>query len=209
MLAFDTGPGNMVIDRLAWLASRRRLRYDRDGKLAGRGRVNETLLAAVSPSGQGKSGRLSSEWPLHFAVYRRDPGVGAIVHAHPPCATALACSLETFDTGFLSEAVMSLGEVPVVPYEMPSSETLADAVAAALRNRRAALLANHGAVTVGPDIRTAFYRMESLEHSARIFLNARILGGARRLDDEEIAALLRLAEGYALADNPGYPPRPD
>lgn len=163
--------------------------------------LREELLAALDEAGTPAGGNApSSEWPLHLALYRSRPDVRAVVHAHPPFATTLACLGRSLDRPLLSEAVMSLGPVALVPFALPSTLELALKAAEALgASGKALLLANHGAVTVGEDLRTAFYRMEALEHTARITYYAALSGGGQVLPDEAVQALERLGRGYRLA----------
>lgn len=167
-----------------------------------KGELQPDLIVPLDPSGQPSAGRPSSEWPMHHAIYRARPDVGAVVHAHPPFATALACSGHSIEEPFLSEVVISLGAVPLVPFELPSTGRLAESVSRALEAHQAALLANHGAVSVGPDLRTAYYRMETLEHTARIFYYSRVLGGSQSLPRPAVEALKTMGAGYGLAPLP-------
>jgi L-fuculose-phosphate aldolase len=160
------------------------------------------VIVSLDGAGMPLSGRVSSEWPMHLAIYSRIPEAGAVVHAHPPFATALACAGIAIDRPMLSEVVISLGTVPLVPFELPSTHDLAIRVAEGLAGHVAVLLANHGAVTIGPDVRTAYYRMETLEQTARIFLYAQLLGGARPLPQQAVEALRGLGAGYGLAPLP-------
>jgi len=167
-----------------------------------KGELEEGLMARLDGEGRPTSGRPSSEWPMHLAIYRARPDVGAVVHAHPPFATALACAGRGLDGAILSEVIISLGTVPLAPFALPSTEGLADRVATSLGDHAAVLLANHGAVTVGPDVRSAYYRMETLEQASRIQLYADLLGGGRPLPEQAVQALRGLGEGYALAPLP-------
>lgn len=148
----------------------------------------------VIVDGEGKvvqgSRRVFSEMALHLAVYRTRPDVRWVVHAHPPHATAWAVAGESFwDAPFLAEAVVSLGDsVPFVNYAMPGAST--SGVEAAFERADAALLGNHGVLTVGADAETALLRMELVEHLARIAALARALGGARPLPAEDVSKLL-------------------
>lgn len=167
-----------------------------------KGELSEALIARLDGEGRPVSGQPSSEWPMHLAIYRARPDVGAVVHAHPPFATALACAGRGIDRPVLSEVVISLGTVPLAPFELPSTQDLAEGVASALGEHAAVLLANHGAVSVGPDVRTAYYRMETLEQAARITLYADLLGGGQPLPEPAVTALKTLGEGYRLAPLP-------
>jgi L-fuculose-phosphate aldolase len=139
---------------------------------------------------------------MHLAIYCARSDVGAVVHAHPPFATALACAGIPLDRPVLSEVVMSLGTVPLLPFSLPSTGELARETAAGLDRGQAVLLANHGAVTVGPDLRTAFYRMETLEQASRILLYTHLLGGGRALPPPAVEALQTLGRSYRLAPFP-------
>lgn len=129
---------------------------------------------------------------MHAAIYRRRPDVNAVVHAHPPVATAFAVAHMPLDQPILAEAVLVLGPVPLVRYAPPSTAELAEAVAEGLGAAAAALLANHGAVTVGETLARAHARMETLEHVARVTLLARLLGRISPLSADDVQCLLRL-----------------
>lgn len=164
--------------------------------------LREDLVVHLDAGGKARSGSPSSEWPMHLAIYRARADVAAVVHAHPPFATALACAGRAIDRPFLSEAAIALGAVPLVPFALPSTSELAERVARALAGGEAALLANHGAVTVGPDLRTAYYRMETLEQTARTFLYAEVLGGGRPLPQADLETLRAMGSGYRMAALP-------
>jgi L-fuculose-phosphate aldolase len=162
-----------------------------------KGFLTPELVVETSADGRGAAGgpRVSSEIAMHVAIYRRRPDVGAIVHAHPPAATAFAVAHIPLDQPLLAECVLLLGPVPLVPYAPPSTRDLADAVAAACSGANAVLLANHGAVAVGETLSLAHQRMETLEHVARVTLLTRLLGVARPLSPEDVEALLRMSGG--------------
>jgi L-fuculose-phosphate aldolase len=151
-------------------------------------------LVEVSLSGSHRRGsrRATTELDLHLRAYRRHGDCGAVVHAHPPVATAFAVAGEPMPADVLPELILYLGDVPVAPYATTGTPALGDVVEPLLARHVAVLLANHGAVTWGPDLATARIRMESLEHSARILLAARLLGRTTRLSPDQIDALDRL-----------------
>jgi L-fuculose-phosphate aldolase len=159
-----------------------------------KGELTSSAIVRCELDGRALEGDLkpSSELPLHLGVYAARPDVGAIVHAHPPYATAFAVAGIPLDQPILAEAVLLLGPVPVVPYEAPSTEALAHAVAEAALRADALLLANHGAVTLGDTLARALERMETLEHLARVSLLATLIGGARALANDKVASLLAL-----------------
>ena len=138
---------------------------------------------------------VSSEDKMHAAIYQRRPEVQAVIHAHPPTATAFAVAHVPLDARILAESVVVLGDVPLIPYSIPGTLELARAVADGLGDRHAALLANHGAVTVGRTLAQAHQRMETLEHVAQVALMARLLGGARELSAAEVERLMRATSG--------------
>lgn len=151
-------------------------------------------LVTVDLSGRRVDGcrQASTELDLHLRVYRRRSDCGAVVHAHPPTATAFAVAGEAIPDDVLPEITLLMGDVPVVPYGTTGTPALGDAVEPFIAGREAVLLANHGALTWGADLAQARIRMETLEHGARILLAARGLGRVTRLTAEQIDALQRL-----------------
>lgn len=156
--------------------------------------LEPTDLVEVDLDGRRLDGcrEATTELDLHLRVYRRRPDCGAVVHAHPPTATAFAVAGEAIPGDVLPEITLLMGEVPVAPYGTTGTPALGDAVEPFLAGREAVLLANHGALTWGMDLAQARIRMESLEHGARILLAARGLGRVNRLTPEQIVALQRL-----------------
>jgi L-fuculose-phosphate aldolase len=131
----------------------------------------------------------SSEIGMHLRIYRERPDVRAIVHAHPPIATAFGVVGRDFMDAVLPEVIFHLGRVPLVPFALPGTPALGDAMAPYLADHDAFLLASHGATTVGPTLGLAHQRMESLEHAARILHAASQIGSVTPLRAEDIAAL--------------------
>jgi L-fuculose-phosphate aldolase len=134
--------------------------------------------------------RASSELAVHLRIYALRDDVTAVVHAHPPVATGFAVAGEGFASCILPEVILQVGRVPLVPYEMPGTETLARRFDPYLAAHNAFLMANHGAVTCGPSLAIAHQRMESLEHTARILLTSRLLGRVNELSADQVAALV-------------------
>lgn len=130
--------------------------------------------------------RPSSEMKMHLRVYQERPDVGAVVHAHPPYATTFAAAGIELEQPILSEAVLTLGKVPVAKYGTPSTQEVPDAVAEYLQDYDAMLLANHGALTYGESLMNAYYKMESVEFYARILYQTKMLGGAKELTREQV-----------------------
>ncbi|HEV2386489.1 MAG TPA: class II aldolase/adducin family protein [Candidatus Acidoferrales bacterium] len=138
----------------------------------------------------GGSRAPSSELPMHLAVYRRRPDVRAICHAHPPVATGYAAAGMTLEKPLLAECVLDLDCIPVAPYATPGTRELADALAPLVDHYNAVLLANHGVVTFGPDLLSAFFRMETTEHIARVTLVTELLGRQVLLTNRDVERLL-------------------
>lgn len=153
-------------------------------------------LVEVSLAGKRRRGRRNptSELDLHLRILRRRPDVGAVVHAHPPAATAFAVAGLDLTSFALSELILLVGPVPLVPYATPGSPELGDRIEGFIEKHDALLLANHGAVTLGRTLDEAWIRMESLEHSARILSGARQLGRVNELQPEAVGQLMRLRE---------------
>ena len=138
---------------------------------------------------QAEGYRPTTETAMHLACYRARPDIGGVCHAHPTAATAFACARLPIEKPILSEIAMTLGTVPVAPYGQSGTEELPRAILPLLAEYEAVLLANHGALTVGADLEQAYYRMETVEHTAAIHLNARALGGGVELTEEQQTAL--------------------
>lgn len=150
--------------------------------------------------------RPSSELKMHMRCYQERPDVGAVVHAHPPTATGYAVAGRSLDEYTMIETVIAIGSIPLTPYATPSTDEVPEAIAPYLPEHDVLLLQNHGALTVGQDLLTAYYRMETLELYAKISLTAHLLGGARELDMSQIEKLLWLRENYyhVTGRHPGY-----
>jgi L-fuculose-phosphate aldolase len=141
----------------------------------------------------------SSEILMHLEAYRLRPDVGAVVHAHPPLATGFAVAGIALDRAVLAEVVTTLGSIPIAEYGTPSTRELADSVAPYLRAHDGLLLANHGALALGADLFGAYYKMETIEHFARISLVARLLGREHVLSRDEVTRLQSLRGTYGIA----------
>ena len=165
-------------------------------------RVNEAMEKL-----EGAEGLVpSSEIKMHMRCYQEREDVGAVVHAHPPTATGYAVANKPLDEYSMIETVIAIGSVPVTPFGTPSTYEVPEAIAPYLAQHDGLLLQNHGALTVGCDLITAYYRMETLELFAKISLNAHLLGGAQEIPRNKIDQLLELRENYyhVTGRHPGY-----
>ncbi len=165
--------------------------------------VTEGNLAVAGPDGKPAEGdaRPPSEFALHLGCYAERPDIGAVVHAHPPYATALACAGRGLTT-FLAEAVVSIGlEVPLAPFALPYGAEGAAPIRALIGRNDALLLCRHGLITVGKDVEQALLRMELVEHMARIQALAAPLGGVQALPADALRPLVdkRRKAGLGLA----------
>jgi L-fuculose-phosphate aldolase len=152
----------------------------------------------------------SSEIKMHLRCYEERGDIGAVIHAHPPAATGYAVANKALDGYTMIEAVIAIGSVPVTPYGTPSTYEVPEAIAPYLQEHDVMLLQNHGALTVGADLITAFYRMETLELWAKISLNAHLLGGAVEISRENIDRLCGMREQYGVTGkHPGYKKYPN
>ncbi|HLH43033.1 MAG TPA: class II aldolase/adducin family protein [Bryobacteraceae bacterium] len=148
----------------------------------------------------------STELGMHLTVYRMRHDVRAVVHAHPPAATGFAASGRELNIGFLPEVIVRLGSVPVARYGTPGTPALSEGMTPYVGAYDAVLLANHGAVAWGEDPMQAFFRMDTVEHYARITLIAHLLGGPRALPRAEIAKLFEARARYGVKCNSRFEP---
>lgn len=128
----------------------------------------------------------SSEIVLHLRLYRERPDCMAVVHAHPIFATGFATVGKTIPDDVLPETGYFLGRVALVPFAIPGTEAVGDAIAKFARDHKTFLLANHGAVTIGATLDDAYMRMETLERVARILFVADLCGGPKKLPTDAI-----------------------
>jgi len=155
--------------------------------------LNGTLVS-------GAPGRKpSSEILMHLVAYQERPDVGSVVHAHPPLSTGFAVAGMPLDRAVLAEVVTTLGSIPIADYGTPSTTELADAVRPYVKAHDGLLLANHGALALGKDLFSAYYKMETIEHFAKISLVARQLGRENLLSREEVNRLQDLRGRYGIA----------
>ncbi|HMF93744.1 MAG TPA: class II aldolase/adducin family protein [Vicinamibacterales bacterium] len=140
----------------------------------------------------------SSEMLMHLEVYRQRPDVHAVVHAHPPIATGFAVAGIPLDRAVLAEVLTTLGSIPIAEYATPSTKELPEAVRKYIKAHDGMLLANHGALTSGADLYAAYYKMETIEHFAKISLVARLLGRENLIARDEVDRLQGLRGSYGI-----------
>jgi L-fuculose-phosphate aldolase len=161
--------------------------------------ADDLVVCDLTGKQLGGKRRPTTEIKIHLAAYALRDDVCAVVHAHPPFATAFAVAGQVPSEKLMPEAYLAVGKVALAPYGTPSTEELAEKLRPSLREHDAVLLANHGALTLGRDVIAALYRMEALEQLCQITLLARQLGGTNTLTAEEMTKLEAIRSVYASA----------
>lgn len=157
-----------------------------------KGYMTEEMLVKLSLSGEVFDGKYkpSSEIKMHLRVYKENPTIGGVVHAHSPYATCMAAAEKSLNGVFLTETLMGLGEVPCAPFAMPGTEEVPESIAPYCKDYNAVLLAHHGVLTWGKDLMQAYMRMESVEFFAQeTLLESLIPGGYPELTKDQIRGL--------------------
>jgi L-fuculose-phosphate aldolase len=169
-------------------------------KSVSKGFMTPDMMVIVDYDGNKVSGDrdASSELPMHLEIYRNRPDVNGVVHAHPPIATGFAVAGIPLTRAVLAEVITTLGSIPIAEYGTPSTAELPEAVRKYIKAHDGMLLANHGAVTCGPSVTAAYYKMETIEHFAKISLVARQLGREHLLSREEVLRLQSLRSNYGI-----------
>ena len=173
-----------------------------------KGYMTEDMLIRTDMSGRvlEAAGGLkpSSELKMHLAIYRESPELRAVVHAHPPIATAFASAGQPLDLAVAQETVVQLGVVPVAPFAVPGTQELADSAAPFCREYNAVLLEYHGVTTWGGSVTQALHRMESVEYYARLLMNLRMMGLTRPMTRAQTQELIALRPAWGI-DGGGVP----
>ncbi|HMJ09427.1 MAG TPA: class II aldolase/adducin family protein [Pyrinomonadaceae bacterium] len=198
--------GNLLYDRSYVVSSDGNvsIRLDENRVLATptmtcKGRMTEDSLAVTDMDGKPLTDKkASSELAMHLLIYKMRPDIKAVCHAHPPHGTAFAVAGLAIDKPILSEVILTLGCVPLTDYGTPSTDELTESMKPFVQHHNALLMANHGAVAYGEDLWQAFDRLETLEHTAKIAILAKALGGANDLPKDAIEKLINIREkaGY-------------
>lgn len=177
------------------------------GACKGRLKLETLLVTDLNGEVVCGTGRPSSEMLMHLLFYRSRPDVNAICHAHPPTATGFATAGRALEEPVLPEVIVDLGKIPLARYGTPGTWDLCAGLEPLVNDYDAILLENHGVVTCGPDLSTAFQRMETVEQFARVMLTAELLGGPHLLSRIEVQKLIvarsncqtsSLCESFAL-----------
>ncbi len=172
-----------------------------------KGYMTEGMLVCVDLDGNLLEGtaKPSSESKMHLRVYRENPEVGSVVHAHPIAATTFSIARIPLDVALLTESVLGLGAIPVAEYATTGTPAVAESVAPFCRDYNGCLLANHGALTWGKDAIQAYYRMETLECVAQIMMNLGYLNRpAQILNRQQVKELIEKREALGV-NSGGFP----
>lgn len=165
-----------------------------------KGRMKPDDLIVCDLEGRKLSGtrERTSEILMHLTIYRHRPDVQAVAHAHTPISTGFAAAGRALNLALLPEVVVNLGCVPLAAYGLPGTPALSEQILPFVPSYNAILLANHGLVTYGDDLWQAYYRMETVEHLARIQLVAELAGGPKLLPKQEVDKLIGARERYGV-----------
>ena len=169
-----------------------------------KGYLNEDMLAICDMDGGQVSGsmKISSEIRMHLEIYKMRADVSAVVHAHPPTATGFAVAGIELTKCVLPEVIVSLGGIPLADYGTPGGPDIVEPMKPLLRDYDAVLMANHGVVTLGSHVMDAHFKMETVEHFAKIALGAQQLGAVHTLADKDVDDLIALRDRFGIGDRP-------
>lgn len=162
-----------------------------------KGDVKEKDIVEIDLNGKSLSGKnkISTEHKIHLIAYKKRKEVNAVVHCHPVYATTFALLGEALDKHYLPEVFLTLGKIPLCKYATPSTDQVPKSLEPYINYSWAMLLQNHGAVTLGKTLDDAYFKMEKLEHAAKIILLARLLGKPRELSKKNINDILKISAG--------------
>ena len=175
-----------------------------------KGYMKKKMLVKVDLNGNVLEGtyKPSSELKMHLRAYRENEALRSVCHAHPPICTSFAVAGIPLESPILAEAVITLGDVPIAPYAELGTEAVPNAIAPYCHTHNGVLLANHGVVTWAEEPYAAYYRLESMEHYAKILLiTDKLLGSQQQLSDEQVERLIAMREKFGVRQ--GGVPRSD
>lgn len=162
-------------------------------------RPEDLVVAGPNAEKLHGAGKVTSEFHTHLACYEERPDIAAVVHAHPPLATAFTVAGVSLAEPVLPELVAALGGIPVTAYATPGTPEGNEVVRPLIRRCDGVMLDRHGSVTVGATLEAAYFKLEKIEHAATVLLAARQLGSLRQLAREDVERALATREGYGAA----------
>ncbi|MCK5129067.1 MAG: class II aldolase/adducin family protein [Clostridiales bacterium] len=145
----------------------------------------------------GKS-KPSTEVKMHIKAYQLNPNINAVVHAHPPISTAFAVARVPMERPVLAESVINIGIVPVANFAFPGTQGVPDSIIPYVKDYNAVLLANHGLLTWGNDLKQAYFRLESVEQFGRILMLLKQIGTPYEFNAQEIDELMKIRKGLGI-----------
>ena len=171
--------------------------------LISKGFMRPEDLVKIDMEGNQLEGKLkvTSEIKMHLTIYKERPDFKAVVHAHPPHATAYAITGEPLPKCILPEVEIVIGTIPITEYGTPGTKELSEAVQPFARNHSVLILSNHGVVTADVDIMKAYYKMEMIEQYCRILILAKQVGNCKQLNPEQMKKLYAIKEKMELKDS--------
>ncbi len=171
-----------------------------------KGDLTEKDLIICDKYGKKLSGHhnVTSEVVMHLEAYKQRPDINAVIHAHPPLATALSLAGVSLAKCILPEVILSLGIIPTAEYATPTTPENADVIRDLIKKHDAIVLDRHGTLTVGKDLWSAYYKHEKIEHTAKITFTARQLGSIKTLTPEQIKVVSAIAEKYGIRNAAQY-----
>jgi len=172
--------------------------------LVSKGFLKPDDICTVDMAGKQLAGRRkrTSEVLLHLEIYKKNPEVKAVVHCHPPYATAFSVAGEEIPTCILPEFEVFLGPVPTTAYETPGAQGFADTITPFIHTAKIAVLKNHGTVAWAETVDRAYWWTEILDAYCKILLIAKQVGNVERISEPKVKELLDLKERFGITDDP-------
>ncbi|MEE3235204.1 MAG: class II aldolase/adducin family protein [Candidatus Latescibacterota bacterium] len=173
-----------------------------------KGYLTEEMLAVCDLEGKQISGSvpISSEIRMHLEIYKLRDDISSVVHAHPPTATGFAVAGIELTKCVLPEVIVSLGGIPLAEYGTPGGVDIVEPMKPLLKEYDAILMANHGVVTLGTHVMDAHFKMETVEHFAKIALVATQLGSVNTLSNQHVDELIELRNRFGIVGRPACDP---
>jgi L-fuculose-phosphate aldolase len=161
-----------------------------------KGDVTEKDIVEIDLDGKvlSKKQKISTEHKIHLYAYQKRKEVNAVVHCHPTYTTAFALIGQGLDKHYLPEVFLTFGKIPLCKYATPSTDGVHKSLEPYINYAWAMLLENHGAVTLSKNLDDAYYKMEKLEHAAKIIYLAKLIGKPKELSRKNINDILEIAE---------------
>ena len=160
--------------------------------------LDDLCIVDMQGNHVGGQRRPSSEIGMHLFLYNERPDVNAVVHAHPPTATGFSVAGIPLTDCVLPEVIITVGSIPIAKYGTPGGPEISEPIRKYVKNYDAYLLENHGATTIGKDVMNAYFKMETMEHFAKILFVAKQLGGVNVLNSEQVNKLVQIRERLGL-----------